>query len=117
MVVGSERGVPVLVEGCVSDDLDGDTPVGMHIWSCKCGMTSTFGTKIPDKCDACLYCGSTLALPGDEHGEPLPHDYSVTRQVTTDQGVATITQCLHCGRTPAQVEERDRRDRTTTKPG
>jgi hypothetical protein len=94
-----------------------DTTEDYSTWRCKCGLTSSFGKRLPDRCDGCLYCGTTLALAEEACTEPMPHDFSVAQIIRTDDGQATISHCLYCGRTRQQVEERDKRDRTITKRG
>lgn len=72
---------------------------------CKCGEREHWGSgMMPARCRPCEKCGTVPASSPDAHPDPVPHDFSLTEKVLTDEGEKTLTRCRHCYRTKAQIE-------------
>lgn len=80
----------------------------MQYWRCKCGKSQAFGSMPPDRCASCKACGSDFAQAPDRHRDPLPHDFSHTKQVETDNGPQPLTRCRYCHLTRAEIERREK---------
>ncbi|MCC7139760.1 MAG: hypothetical protein IT460_15160 [Planctomycetes bacterium] len=57
----------------------------------------------PPRCCPCPKCGTVPATGPDVHPDPVPHDFRAT-PVQADQPGATLTRCLICCKTKAQID-------------
>lgn len=81
----------------------------MRYWQCKCGERQGWGSTGPRPCDWCDECKTTLACGPDGHRIIRPPHKMIKTSVDieTDDGtsVATLTRCIHCHKTKADLEK------------
>ena len=76
----------------------------MQWYRCKCGYESVYGSVIPQPCEGCDKCGTTLAMSADGHREVEPHEMSP--EVAQMHG-HTYHHCKRCGYGKAVADPTD----------
>lgn len=71
---------------------------------CVCGKREFWGSGMePAPCSPCEECGAVPAAGPNLHPDPVPHDFSLTSDVETDEGPKPLTRCRYCFKTRAQI--------------
>lgn len=80
----------------------------MRYYKCKCGERTAWSSMGVYSCERCSKCGSNLAEGPTSHRDPSPHQMLAVRvSAATDSGVrdvGTLTQCVWCQQTLAEIE-------------
>lgn len=70
--------------------------------TCACGKYQAFGSIAPPPCRSCSKC-NTRPGPDGQPLAPAAHEFKA-KMVDTDEGPKPLSRCIHCLRTPGQIQ-------------
>lgn len=66
----------------------------MIYFKCKCGKMEFFGSgMMPNDCDGCTECGTTLATSPEGHKEIAPHEWIIKYDENTGKPYRRCKKC------------------------